>query len=67
MGRKDMYVLIMSFCLYVDYIDMATMRNSEAMSDKYNLYENSSAIDQQNVGMVMMQECFGFAWDFLFL
>ena len=48
MGRKDMYVLSMSFCLYIDNIDMATMRKFEAISDKYNVYGNSRTIDVQN-------------------
>ena len=39
----------LNFCLYVDNIDMATMRNFEAMSDRYNVNENNSATDLQNV------------------
>jgi hypothetical protein len=47
-GLKDTYVLSMSFCLYVDNIDMATMRNFEAKSNKCNVYGNSITIDLQN-------------------
>jgi len=66
MGHKDMYVLIMNFCLYVYNIDMATMRNFEAMSENCNVYGDSSIIDLQNWRSVHYARVLWFRLGFFF-